>query len=426
MTNPLRIIVTGLIAQHHQLGGVAWDYLQYPAGLARLGHDVYYIEDSGEWPYNTDGGPTGNDWVARDCTPNVRHLSDVMDRFGLADRWAYHFPIQPTWYGLSDATRKEVIATADLLINVSGTIEHPENYRKVPRLAYIDSDPAFTQIKLALGMDEFRRRVDIHDVHMTFGEHFSGAVPRTGHLWRPTRQPILLTEWRTDRLCRDAFTTVMSWTSYKPLEFRGQAYGQKDLELVRFLKLPARLKATPLEIALSSTHHVNWELVDSAAGTGLSLTGKPTPSELLAAAGWRIVDPDHVCGGLDSYRNYVETSKGEWSVAKNGYVKGQAGWFSCRSACYLAAGRPVVAQDTGFRAVIPVGEGLFAFETLEQAAAAIEEIEGNYKRHSVAARAIAEEYFDSGKVLAKLIEDTLQEDRRPGSHSTEHSELKTG
>ena len=102
------------------------DYLQYPAGLARLGHDVYYIEDSGEWPYNTDGGPTGNDWVARDCTPNVRHLADVMDRFGLKDRWAYRLPIHPTWYGLSDATHKEVIATADLLINVSGTIEHPD------------------------------------------------------------------------------------------------------------------------------------------------------------------------------------------------------------------------------------------------------------------------------------------------------------
>src|SRR5262245_34507537 len=143
MDSSLRIIVTGLIAQHPTLGGVAWDYLQYAAGLARLGHDVYYFEDSGEWPYNLDGGPTGNDWVARDCTSNVEHLANIMSRFGLAERWAYRFPINSQWFGLPDGKRTAVLDSADLLINVSGTLEHPHQYREVARLAYIDSDPVF-------------------------------------------------------------------------------------------------------------------------------------------------------------------------------------------------------------------------------------------------------------------------------------------
>jgi hypothetical protein len=401
-SSKLRIVVTGLIAQHYKLAGVTWDYLQYAAGLARLGHDVYYVEDSGEWPYNTDGGPNGDDWVARDCTPNVQHLADVMSRFGLRDKWAYHFPLHSTWYGLSDAVRGEVVASADLLINVSGTLHHPESYRQIQRLAYLDSDPVFTQIKLALGLEEFRKRVDSHDVHFTFGEQFSEAVPDTGHHWIPTRQPILLSEWSNERVPRNAFTTVMSWTSYQPLQYHGEAYGQKDLELVRFLSLAARVKSTGLEIALSNTHHFNWELSEDA-GAEFS-AGKQTPRQLLAAAGWLVVDPDEVCSDLDAYRNYVETSKGEWSVAKHGYVRGQPGWFSCRSACYLAAGRPVIVQNTGFTAVIPVGEGLLAFDTLEEAEAAIEEVGNNYPRHSNAARDIAEEYFDSAMVLSSLID----------------------
>jgi hypothetical protein len=269
-------------------------------------------------------------------------------------------------------------------------------------MAYLDSDPVFTQIKLALGMEEFRKRVDSHDVHFTFGEQFSEAVPETGHHWLPTRQPILLSEWSTERVPRNAFTTVMSWTSYRPLQYHGQAYGQKDLELVRFLSLPARVKSAGLEIALSKTHHLNWELPEGT--TAEFSAGKRTPRQLLTAAGWGVVDPDEVCSDLDAYRNYVETSKGEWSVAKHGYVRGQPGWFSCRSACYLAAGRPVIVQNTGFPAVIPVGKGLLAFDTLEEAEAAIEEVGNNYQHHSKAARDIAEEYFDSAIVLSSLID----------------------
>jgi hypothetical protein len=384
MTSNLRIIVTGLIAQY-PLGGVTWDYFQYVLGLAQLGHEVYYLEDTGQWPYNpVEGG------VAKDCAFNVEHLAGLMSRFGLAEQWAYRFPWQSQWFGLSEAKRREVIQSADLLINVSGTLERPEEYRRVRRLAYIDSDPVFTQVKLARGQLDFRKWIDLHDVQFSFGECLSPAVPDTGHQWRPTRQPIVLSEWHPEMPQREVFTTVMNWTSYKPVVYGNQSYGQKDVEFMRFRELPSLVTPTALEIAVNA--------------------GKTrrTPRQLLAHKGWRVVDPADVCPDLDTYRQYIESSKAEWSVAKNGYVLGQPGWFSCRSACYLAAGRPVVVQDTGFSAVLPVGEGLLAFSTVEEAVAAIKEIEANYARHAKAARALAVEYFDAAKVLTWLIDEALQ------------------
>jgi hypothetical protein len=411
MTSSLRIIVTGLIAQHPTLGGVAWDYLQYVVGLARLGHEVYYVEDSGEWPYSPDGGPSGNDWVARDPSPNVSHLASVMARFDLGERWAYRFPTGSRWFGLANGRRKELFRSADLLINVSGTLDRPGEYRQVRCLVYIDSDPVFTQIRLASKEPGFGERVDAHDVHMSFGECLSEAVPETGHSWRPTRQPVVLSEWRPATPRREAFTTVMSWTSYEPLVYAGRTYGQKDRELRRFLDLPARLRPEVLEVALNRTHHVNWQSGEEALPTGPCEKASPgaqaSPKELLTRAGWQVVDADEVCFDLDSYRLYIESSKGEWSVAKNGYVAGRPGWFSCRSACYLAAGRPVVVQDTGFAAVIPVGKGVLTFRDPDEAAAAVCEVRGNYERHAKQARSIAETYFDSDKVLSRLIEVAL-------------------
>ena len=171
--------------------------------------------------------------------------------------------------------------------------------------------------------------------------------------------------------------------------YNGQTYGQKDVEFKRFLELPSRVSPTVLEIAVN-----------------IGKTRR-TPHALIAHKGWRVVDPDNVCSDLDSYRKHIESSRAEWSVAKNGYVLGQPGWFSCRSACYLAAGRPVVVQDTGFSSVLPVGEGILPFTNIEEAVAAIHEVESNYTRHAKTAREIAEEYFDSDKVLNKLIDEAM-------------------
>lgn len=391
MNSRLRIVVSGLIAQY-PLGGVAWDYGQYVLGLRRMGHDVFYLEDTGQWPYDPQAGET-----AQDPSFSLEYLSAVMESFGMEDRWAYRFPHESRWFGLPDARRQEVLITADLLINVSGALRAPEDHAGGPVLAYIDSDPVFTQVKLARGQEDFRRMVAAHDVHFSFGECLgegigcaedapSNAVPPTDFRWLPTRQPVVLEAWETDLEPRDAFTTVMNWTSYNPVEFEGRSYGQKDVEFRKYLDLPDAVAPTTLELAV-------------AEGKTSS-----TPYELLRHKGWEVVDPQQVCPDPESYRSYIQTSRAEWSVAKNGYVAGRPGWFSCRSACYLAAGRPVVVQDTGFGEILPTGEGLLGFRTPEEAAKGIREVQADYTAHSRAAREIAGEYFDAKGVLESLIE----------------------
>lgn len=380
MESKLRIVVSGLIGQY-PLGGVTWDYLQYVVGLARLGHDVYYLEDTGLCPYDASTGS-----VAREAGFAVDYLARVMERYGLGDRWAYNFDFGSRWYGMSEARRVEVLGSADLLINVSSSLQHPSELRDIPVLAYVDTDPVFTQVKLAGGQTHFRRMIDVHDVMFSYGECPSDHVPDTGHRWLPLRKPILLSEWHPEAPHRDVFTTVMNWTSFKNLEYEGRSYGQKDVEFMRFLDLPSKVSPTALEVAM---------------GHGKTRRG---PRDLLEHRGWRVVDAGDVCRDLDGYRAYIESSKAEWTVAKQGYVVGQSGWFSGRSACYLAAGRPVVVQDTGFSPVIPVGEGVLAFRTVEEAIEGIREVEASYARHSEAARSVAEQYFDSEKVLGRLLE----------------------
>jgi hypothetical protein len=430
----LRIIVTGLIAQHPLMGGVTWDYLQYLIGLQQLGHDVYYLEDSGFWPYNIDGGPSGHDWAAADSTFNITYLAKIMERFGLRDKWAYYCAPQSKWLGLSDIQRGELLDSADLLLNVSGTLEWREEYRRVQRLAYIDSDPVFTQIKLALGAagsamleqtdlgeDDVAHQVfkdaltlcdsiGLYDVHFSFGEQSSALMTETNIRWHPTRQPIALLEWEPSTPFRNVFTTVMNWTSYEPMRYQGRIYGQKDVEFKRFLDLPQRVPAASFEVALSQIkNHVQWESSENKlAFDPPVMLREDSPAFLLARMGWHVVDPMDVCHDMDSYRSYIGSSMAEWSVAKNGYVVGQPGWFSCRSACYLASGRPVVVQDTGYAKVLPVGEGIIAFTNLEEAVIGVQDVQAHYKRHSQAARAIAETYFDSRKVLSRLVNEAMQ------------------
>jgi glycosyltransferase involved in cell wall biosynthesis len=400
MMSSLRIVVTGLITQHPGLGGITWHYLQYVLGLARLGHDVYYLEDSGEYPYDPATRTTGPHAAALNCEKHVAHLASTLSRYGLSDRWAYRFPVDASWFGLSDRHRREVVRTADLLINVSGSLVEPEAYREIPRLAYVDTDPVVTQAKIALGRSSFPERVAAHDVHFSFGEAMGEDIPPTPQRWLSTRQPVVLSEWEPSSVSRDAFTTVMSWTSYEPVEYAGRVYGQKDIEFQRFLDLPRRVKGRPLEIALGGVAHPRWE---GETPTGVTEERPYTAEETLRRTGWNVVPAEKVCGDLDRYRDYIRSSRAEWSVAKNAYVAGRPGWFSERSACYLASGRPVVVQDTGFASVLPVGEGLLSFADPDEAVDAIEEVDGHYSRHSRAARDIAREYFDSDRVLSRLV-----------------------
>lgn len=379
-----RVVVTGILAQY-PLGGLTWHYLNYVLGFLHAGCDVYYVEDSGGWPYNPREGGLALDW-----TYNATYIDEVMRAFGLADRWAYRLHVDPPrWLGLPDARRREVLRTAELLVNVSGSLAFPEEYRGIRRLAYVDTDPVFTQLKLAAGDADSQRLIDAHDVHFTFGERVGEHVPAAGYHWIPTRQPVALAAWEPAPAHRGVLTTVMNWTSYHSVEHEGVQYGQKDVEFERFIELPSRVAPTVLELAVNA--------------------GKttPTPRQRLVQHGWRLVDPALVCPDPVAYRDYVRSSRGEWSVAKNAYVRAVSGWFSERSACYLAAGRPVIAQDTGFSGILPTGAGLLAFRTLDEAAAAVERVVVDHRRHALAARRIAEEYFDAAMVLGRLVESAF-------------------
>ena len=379
----MRIIVTGLVGQY-AFGGVAWDYLQYVAGFRQLGHEVFYLEDTETWPYD----PV-HSTISADCSYNVQYLETVMTRLGLGSQWIYRNAADGTYHGVSETAAKQFCASADLFVNVSGCGWLRPEYLAIPKKIFIDSDPMFTQIGLALGLPEVIQRIGAHDFHFTFAEHINAAdcrVPHGGRRWIPTRQPIVL-DWFPVPVPppRDVFTTVMNWVSYKPSDYAGETWGQKDIEFLKFLDLPAQ---TPQKFEI-------------AMGRG---QGQQRPTDLIRQHGWEIIEPDEALPDPWTYRDYLQNSKGEWSVAKEGYRKSRSGWFSCRSACYLALGRPCVLQDTGWSAHYPTGTGLFAFNTLAEATAGIAAINADYPRHSAGARALAEKMFDARHVLGEMLE----------------------
>ena len=389
----LRIVVGGFLGLM-PAGGVAWDYAQYPAGLAALGHDVWYVEDTRLWPVyqHADG--------AADCTPNVAHLGAVMSAFGLGDRWAYRDEASGQWFGRSGAEVNEFCRTADILINVSCATAAHERYAGIPVRALIDSDPMFTQVQLERaigftpGFGGMRALVAAHTHHFTFGEHIGHAgcrIPLGDVRWIPTRQPVCLDRWPATPVPRGAdarFTTVMNWTVARPLEWQGESWGQKDVEMRRIAALPRKVGGVPLAVAVGQT------------------TGSPFPRAEFEALGWQVLDPAVVAPDWRTYQQFLTQSRGELSVAKETYVKAMTGWFSCRSACYLAAGRPVIAQDTGWTRYLPSGDGLLAFTDIESAADAVQRVMRDPMAHGRAARRVAEEYFDARQVLSALLRDS--------------------
>jgi hypothetical protein len=379
---PVHIIVTGLVGQY-AFGGVAWDYLQYVEGFRQLGHEVFYLEDTEMWPYD----PVNNT-ITANCSYNVRYLDEVMTRLGLAGRWIYRNAADASYHGVSEAEAKAFCASADVFLNVSGCGWLRPEYLRIPKKIFLDSDPMFTQVALASGKQDVIERIHAHDFHFTFAENIAAAdcrIPTAGIEWNTTRQPVVL-DWWEPSPGGELFTTVMNWVSYKPCEFEGEPWGQKDVEFLKFVDLPART-AQKFEIAM---------------GMG---PGMKRPTEMLREEGWEIVEPSERLPDPWTYRDYLRASRGEWSIAKEGYVKSRSGWFSCRSACYLALGRPCVLQDTGWSAHYPTGDGLFAFDTIEEAVAGIEEINADYAHHSTEARRVAEECFDARQVLGKMLEE---------------------
>jgi hypothetical protein len=371
-----RILVLGYLVRG-PLGGLAWHHLQYVLGLARLGHDVHFLEDSDDYPSCYD---PSRDVVDSDPSYGLSFTAHAFDTLGLPDRWAYYDAHTSRWLGPAASHALEICASAEVVLNVSGVNPLRPWLARVPRRVFIDTDPAFTQIR-HLTDPAARARALAHTTFFTFAQNLA-EVPGDGIAWQPTRQPIVLDAWPVTPGPRGGrFATVMQWDSYRAREYDGRRYGMKSDSFAPYIDLPARA-GSRFELALGSA---------------------TAPREMLEAKGWLLRDPRPPTRDPWTYQRYIRESKGEWSVAKHGYVITNSGWFSERSAAWLASGRPVVTQDTGFSRWLPTGAGLLSFTTAEEALAAIEEIDRRYEDHCQAAREIAATHFDSDTVLAELL-----------------------
>ena len=368
----MKILFAGIIARH-PFGGVTWCSLMYLLGLRALGHDVFYIEDTGECVYD----PVQNT-RATDPSYGTDYIQAALEPFGLGDRWAY-VNYDGSYHGRSASTVRKFCADADLFLNLSGgTWFWRDEYASIPRSAFIDSDPAFTQLAVAKGVDWYVDFFSRFDRLFTFGANIGTAlspVPVGPFTWHKTWQPVTLEHWRTDREPGHRFTSVMTWQT----ESFDDIGGNKDLEFARFIDLPSR----------------------TSQGFELAING---PRDLLQAHGWATVDGMNATRTPENYRDFIQRSRGEFGVAKHTYVATRSGWFSDRTSCYLASGRPALVQDTGWTAHLPSSEGLLAFSSPDDALAGLDRINGDYPRHAHAALDVAREHFDAGRVLPPLLE----------------------
>ncbi|MEJ5375773.1 MAG: glycosyltransferase [bacterium] len=391
----MKILVTGL-AGTYPFGGVFWDYLQYVLGFFRMGHEVMYIEDTGKWCYDPLAGT-----FVEDASRNASYLARQIELLepALKNSWFFRDSTGRT-YGLGWDKVKSFCKEADLFLHISASCWMREEYLGVKRVAFIDSDPMYTQASVPGYVnnsldEEDRSRVEMlkeHHVFFTFAENIGAhdcLIPKEIFSWIPTRQPIVVECFEPHRVPvpqrRRTLTTVASW---EPAEggrvVNGVEYKGKSAEFQRFMDLPSK-SVIPLELAMSGR----------------------APKERLQAHGWNMVEAYPVSSDPWVYRDYLASSLGEWSVAKNAYVASLSGWFSCRSACYLALGVPVVVQETGFSKILPSGKGILPFSTVEEAAQAIASLAQEPQKHAQAALELAREFFDYRKVLGHLLEKAL-------------------
>lgn len=387
MSRRLTIVVGGYIVAF-PLGGMTWHHLNYLLGLHDLGHEVWFLEDSGSYsyPYNP------LTWQSSaDSTYGREYLERTFDRYGLPRRYCYYSQFEDAHYGLSESELNDLLGRADLLLCVSGVTPMRSQRPRARRTAVIDTDPVFTQLRMTHDA-EFLGYYRQFDAAATFGRLIgsdSCDLPTQGLKWIGTNQPISLRQWPIAPAAGGEFTTIGKWehTTERHVEYKGQRYlSSKGAEWMKVLDLPRR---------------VPWKLT-----MGTQMMPAETARKF-ADHGWNVVDAEKATLSCEAFGDFIRASAGEFTVAKEIYARLPSGWFSDRSGAYLASGRPVVTQGSGFDRWLPTGEGLFSFDTTDDAAAVLNEIARDYPRHAAAARRIAEEYFDSKKVLAELLEKVM-------------------
>jgi len=382
-----RIVVLHFAGQM-PLAGIAWQAVHHIVGLAKLGYDVWYVEDSGVPAYDPHIAS-----VAPDSTYNVHYLSNVMERFGFGERWAYWCGLDDTWSGHTRERVGRLYREADALINLCGSHSLREEHLQCPVRILIDTDPGYQQINYAKGDANERAYLGAHTHFFSYGEnlgHPDCPIPLADISWRATRPPVDIELWPEpsgsggDPGC---FTSIASWDNHgKDIEYEGSTYlWSKHVNFLKFLDLPRRRTETCFRMAIEPP---NDDIRRQVEGNG-----------------WKLTDPRPISADISAYRDFVAGSRGEFTVAKDIYARTNSGWFSDRAVCYLASGRPVVTMRTGCAEHLPLGEGLFDFATHAEAEAAIDAIAGDYRRHSRAAREIAREYFAADRLLGAVLSE---------------------
>jgi len=382
-----RIVVMGFMGSC-PIAGVVWQHIHYVVGLQRLGHDVYYIEDSARLPYNPETFEVNNEFDYA-----ARLLNRLSREFGFKNRWAFcarYLPGNPT-AGLPLRRIRQLYRDADAILNICGAQEFNDDLLVSDRILYIESDPGVEQIKIDKGVratiDYLRR----HRALFTFAENVGTTgfpVPTHGFKWLPTRQPVATDLWKTQRAPPRAavFTSVANWSTsgLKDITWRGDKYlWSKSREFLRFISAPKKSGET-------------FELATN-------IEDEKTRAKFLRS-GWRLHSPLQLSVDYWLYHDYIRRSKGEFTVAKDQYIRLNTGWFSDRSACYLAAGRPVIIQETGFTKIYGGKAGLLSFRSLSEIVDAVKIINADYAKHSRAARALAREFFEAENVLKSILD----------------------
>jgi hypothetical protein len=382
-----KIVVMGFMGSV-PIAGVIWQHVHYVVGLRRLGHEVYYVEDSARLPYNPETFDTSEDF-----NYSARILEQLSREFDFRRRWGFcarYSKGNPT-AGLTLPKIKQLYREADAILNICGTQEFNDDLLKSDRIIYVESDPGVEQIKIDQRVRSTAKYLKRHHALFTFGESVGTSefpVPTHGLRWLPTRQPIVTDLWKTSRQPPRAalFTSIANWSTsgLKDITWRSQKYlWSKSREFLRFIEAPKRS---------GETFELATDIKD------------PKTREKFVRNGWRFTSPHQMSVDYWKYRDYIRRSKGEFTVAKDQYVRLHTGWFSDRSGCYLAAGRPVITQETGFTRIFGGEAGLLSFRSLADVTEAVKKVNRDYSRHCRAARDIAREYFEAEKVVASLLE----------------------
>jgi hypothetical protein len=381
-----RIIFAGYLVRY-PLGGYAWQMAHYLLGLRSLGHDVWFYEDTGELNCDFAYNPLTNEFALA-YEYGITATANFFRKIGFEDRWVFFDIARGLRHGPGAHRIETLLRESDLLVSFGPVNRIPiELFRDRPAI-FIDSDPIYLQVKLANEDRSLAAILDAHTQHFTFGENIGkpgSSLPTGGYTWQPTRQPVAIELWENAGPPGLAYTTVGTWDSKgRDVQYQGETFTwRKRTEWCRFLDLPNRTAKT-FELAMD---------VESV----------PADLERFTAQGWRVIDPIQISTDPWGYRDYLRGSRGEFTVAKDMNVRLRSGWFSDRAACYLAAGRPAVEQDTGFGQVLPLGPGLHAFNTVAEAAEAVNMIERDYDRASAHASEVAREYFAADRVLGSLL-----------------------